>query len=163
VYKARQAISVGGAHDISISWHIDKNGNDKYECWYETEVKDEKTGEVKKEKTSGGILIGSSTANGMGFAVNIGGDDIYDVLDKDNMGKDAIGYANHVVDPKANTWRNFIPDVGIFIDIGGNDTYSRDICGNNMSWQQKSKSYHHDLSIGLGIDIESGTVPEINW
>lgn len=50
-------------------------------------------------------------------------------LIKDNMGKDAIGYANHVVDPKANTWRNFIPDVGIFIDIGGNDTYSRDIYG----------------------------------
>ncbi len=163
VYKARQAISVGGAHDVSISWHIDKGGNDKYECWYETEVKDEKTGEIRKEKTSGGILIGSSTANGMGFAINIGGDDTYDVLDKENMGKDAIGYANHVVDPNANTWRNQIPDVGIFIDIGGNDTYSRDICGNNKSWNQKSKNYHHKKSMGLGIDIETGVVPEINW
>jgi hypothetical protein len=162
-YNARQAISIGGAHDISISWHIDVGGNDHYQCWYEEEVKDPDTGEMKKQKTSGGILIGSSTANGMGFAVNVGGDDIYEVLDLKDRGRDSLGYANYVVDPKAWSIRNVLPAVGIFIDIGGNDTYFRDICKNNTSWQQESKQYHCRNAIGIGIDIEEGYLPEITW
>jgi hypothetical protein len=162
-YNARQAISIGGAHDISISWHIDIGGNDHYQCWYEEEIEDPDTGELTKQKTSGGILIGSSTANGMGFAVNIGGDDIYEVLDIQDRGQDSMGYANYVVDPKAWSIRNILPAVGIFIDIGGNDTYFRDICKNNTSWQQESKRFHNRNAIGIGIDIAEGYLPEITW
>ena len=159
IYYARQAISAGGAHDVSISWHIDKGGNDKFICHYEVTDKD-----GKKTKTSGGILLGSSTANGMGILVNIGGDDVYDVLDEPGRGKQSVGYANHVVPPTMNTWRNTFPDVGLFIDIGGNDTYTRpDLIKNNISWKQESTQYARRMSVGIGLDIEDGYVPWIEW
>ncbi len=163
-YNARQAISIGGAHDISISWHIDLGGgDDHYQCWYKEVVEDPDTGELIEQKTSGGILIGSSTANGMGFAVNIGGDNTYEVLDIEHRGRDSMGYANHVIDPNAWNIRNILPVVGIFIDIGGTNTYSRDICQNNTIWRQESKRHHHRNAIGIGIDMEKGVLPEVNW
>jgi hypothetical protein len=153
-YKARQAISVGGAHDISISWAIDRGGNDHYECWYE---------DADGNKTSGGLLLGASTANGMGFCINIGGDDIYDVLDEPNKGQTSIGFAQHRVNNESASYRNTFPDVGIFIDIGGNDTYSRPICKDNTSWKQESDRYPRKMSIGLGLDIDDGWIPELKW
>jgi hypothetical protein len=153
-YKARQAISVGGAHDISISWAIDKAGNDHYECWYE---------DAEGNKTSGGLLLGASTANGMGFCINIGGNDIYDVLDEPDRGQTSIGFAQHRVNNESSSYRNTFPDVGIFIDIGGSDSYSRPICVDNTSWKQESDRYPRKMSIGLGIDIEEGWIPELKW
>jgi hypothetical protein len=158
-YNAHQAISLGGAHDVSISWFIDKGGNDQYHCWYEVENKE--TG--KKEKTSGGILCGSCTANGMGFFVDVAGDDVYDLLDKPGMAQQSIGYPNHVVPNEANNWRNIFPDVGIFIDMGGKDVYPREICKENTSWQQQSTQYPRRMSVGLGLDIEGGNLPDINY
>ena len=153
-YKARQAISVGGAHDISISWAIDKQGDDKYECWYE---------DAEGNKTSGGLLLGASTANGMGFCVNIGGNDSYDVLDEPNRGQTSLGFAQHRVNNDSSSYRNTFPDVGIFIDIDGEDTYSRPICENDTSWQQESDRYPRRRSIGLGTDTTGGWIPELKW
>ena len=98
------------SHDISISWHIDVEETIN-QCWYE-ESQDPDTGEMKSKNF--GNLIGSRQWNG--FAVNVGGDDIYEVLDL-NRGRDSLGYTNYVVDPKAWSIRSVLPAVGILLTL----------------------------------------------
>jgi len=63
-----------------------------------------------------------------------------------------------------NTWRNTFPDVGLFIDIGGQDTYTRpDLIKNNTSWKQESTNYARRMSVGIGLDIEEGYIPWVEW
>jgi hypothetical protein len=33
----------------------------------------------------------------------------------------------------------------------------------NTSWKQESDRYPRKMSIGLGIDIEEGWIPELKW
>lgn len=147
-YEAKQATSLGVGHDFSSSFHIDKGGNDIYNC-FRTE-KDDK-GEDKR--IPGGLMLGCGNDTGMGFLFNIGGNDIYEGFDERMYGG---AYVSAPTTP--DTMRNEAVCLGIFLDIGGKDKYGKDFAKENGSWLRKDKS-RPDVVIGIGQDTESGEVP----
>lgn len=145
-YTAKQATSLGVGHDFSTSYHIDEGGDDKYTC-YMTDPKDDKI------KQYGGLMIGCGNETGMGFFFNIGGNDVYDAK-SDNM----YGYANVAAPLAPDTIRNDMLCLGLFIDIGGEDTYGKDFCKHNSNWVRKNDD-RPEVVIGIGLDAEDGELP----
>lgn len=147
IYEAKQATSIGVGHDFSSSFHIDKEGNDVYNC-FRTE-KDDK-GEFKK--IPGGLMLGCGNDTGMGFFFNIGGNDTYEGFDERMYG------GAYVSAPTApDTMRNETLCLGIFLDIGGKDKYGTDFAKEKSSWLRKDKN-RPNVVIGIGQDAESGEV-----
>ncbi len=149
-YKALQATSLGVGHDFSISYHIDKGGNDRYDCF-----RLEKNDKAEEQKLYGGLMLGCGNETGMGLFFNIGGDDVYEGR-ADNMYGGAYVSAPTVPD----TIRNELLCLGVFLDVGGNDTYGMGFCKQNESWVREAPN-RPGVAVGIGLDTELGEVPFI--
>jgi hypothetical protein len=157
-YKVWKAISQGGAHDFSVSWFIDKEGNDKYEM-YEM---------VDGQKTSGGVLCGSAITNSVAVHIDYGGDDTYDLVNSSSL-----GYCLLRSGPVPDNYRYEEWTAGIFINRGGNDTYTRTLetnapkgwpePKNNAMWKEVTQPGNLLKSLGFGLDVETGKVIEAEW
>jgi len=164
-YHVWHAISLAGAHDFSISYLIDKGGDDIIECW---EWKD-KDGKQSLENTGikgsgGGVLAGCAITNSVGIFINIGGNDSYNIY-----ANDIPGLASPNV--PQSSWRYNMFTIGMFIDIGGIDNYNivpnkdakiESMPKNNTSWISISKNGNPQKIFGMGIDINDGVVKEAN-
>lgn len=103
---APHATSIGVGHDFTVAWHLDLGGNDVYR---------------------GPLLsLGSGNANGIGILLNVGGDDVYH-----SAAEPTIGAANF-----SGEWHDAcsacsaVATSGIFMDVGGKDTYDVGLTGN---------------------------------
>ncbi len=168
-YKVWKAISQAGAHDFSVSWFIDKKGNDNYLCY---EVEDEKGPDGKltgnKIKTSGGVLVGSSITNSIAVHIDYAGDDNYELVNSSTL-----GYCLLRTGPVPDSYRYEEYSVGLMINRGGNDTYNRvpeasvpegwPVPTNNAMWKEVTQPGNLKKSVGFGLDIDKGIVPEAEW
>jgi len=143
-YQAKQATSIGVGHDFSASWHIDTGGNDRYDCW--RIEKDDKGKDVRKD---GGLMLGCGNMNGMGFFINVGGDDTYDGSSNRMYGG---AYINGATSP--DTIRNEILCLGLFLDVGGVDSYGNEKCSEDNSWYKESET-RPGIEVGIGMDANS--------
>jgi hypothetical protein len=162
-YTVWKAISQGGAHDFSVSWFIDKTGNDKY---YFGEPMPTQDG--KMERQSGGILVGSAITNSIAVHIDYAGDDTYDFVTSSTC-----GYCMQRTGPKPDNYRYEEWTAGIYINRGGHDTYLRKeepnigegwpSLKNNAMWKEVQMPGNPKLSLGFGLDCETGVVPEAEW
>ncbi len=147
-YQATMATSIGVGHDTSLGYHIDLGGNDTYNCW-RTEEKD-----GKETKVPSGLVVGCGNNNGMGFLVNVGGDDYYDVA-----GSPSLGMYGGPMPCQGSFMREGMINIGVFLEIGGKDTYVQDKAKDNMSWAQKpdpASPCEGKTNFGVGLDAKDG-------
>ncbi|HOO96644.1 MAG TPA: copper amine oxidase N-terminal domain-containing protein [Caldisericia bacterium] len=170
-YQVFKAISNGGAHDFSNTWFIDKQGDDKYlmyDIYDELDDEGNPTGETYKY--AGGELCGGAITNSHGVHIDYGGDDYYEMYTARSL-----GYCLQRTGPAGDSYRHFEWNVGLFINRGGNDLYKRTWerennvpeewpqPDNNSCWKQVTQPGNLDYSIGFGLDVDKGVVPEAEW
>jgi hypothetical protein len=96
-YRASHSIALGAAHDFSVGIFLDEGGNDHYEV--------------------GDLGLGAAHDNSNALFVDAAGDDVYRITAEACR---ALGAA-HIGD-RGNV-RDDLPNLGLFMDLGGNDTY----------------------------------------
>lgn len=145
---APHATSIGVGHDFTVAWHVDLGGNDVYR---------------------GPLLsLGSGNANGIGILLNVGGDDVYH-----SAAEPTIGAANF-----SGEWHDAcsacsaVATTGIFMDVGGKDTYDVGKTGNpvidgtepvvrtdDKSWADtRSPAEWKVTEHAAGVDRATGTI-----
>ncbi|MBI5360946.1 MAG: hypothetical protein HZA48_10240 [Planctomycetes bacterium] len=162
-YHVWKAISQGGAHDYSVSFFIDKAGNDLVSSWSWVNEKGEQSVENTGKKAGiGGTMTGAAINNSFGVFINIGGDDTYEFYTKD-----AFGWCMQNADISSGRYDMF--NAAMFIDVGGNDTYiipqmelpeGWGAPGNNTAWKRYSTPGNPKMSFSCGIDLEKGVIKE---
>ncbi len=131
------ATGPGVGHDFGVSFLIDLGGDDQMR------------GSV--------LALGSGNENGTGVLINLGGNDSYTCASdgyKDRCYGAAIGS-----DPSMN--RTPWPTYGIFLDVGGTDTYvvqGSPLNRDGTSWDGTKGNADAKLELGVGIDRNEGTV-----
>jgi hypothetical protein len=133
------ATSIGVGDDFSVAWHIDSGGSDVYRA--------------------PALSLGAGNANGLGALVNIGGDDQYHAAGEPTLG---VGNLSSAVDGDPS--RRAVPTVGIFVDVGGRDTYdvpSSPIArGDDTAWTDVGEPPDAGITSehGAGVDRADGGV-----
>jgi len=124
--------TLGAGHDISNSFLVDDAGIDTY--------------------LSPGRSLGTGNDSAFGIIVDRAGDDAYQ-CDTD------YSFGNALLSPEIAMWRDALPNVGMFLDCGGTDTYDRpdpSILGNDTTWRQKM---HPDDTTETGLGGDTSTLP----
>lgn len=131
-YTASHYTSIGAAHDDSIAFFLEEGGDDSYSL--------------------GNLGIGGANENGTAIFVDAAGDDTYHVESGECL---AFGGA------KVSHWgtrREDAVNVGLFFDLGGENTYHarRPGPGNDATWTWPRQ--HPGLALrsesGAGVDGE---------
>jgi hypothetical protein len=107
-YTATMNMAQGAGHDFSIGYLIDRAGNDSY--------------------TAPNLSLGAGNANGIGVFVDLFGNDIYDTRGT-TLGR---------VNPTDTGIRAMAFSLGLFIDLGGIDTFPA-----NLEWAGNAKQSVH--------------------
>lgn len=138
--------------DFTNALLIDKGGNDRY--------------------TAKMISIGLAQIRSNALFFDIGGNDEY-MFAKDAVGLGAATWREDYEKPsKLYGYNSYAQSFGGFIDIGGEDFYysfegdkrsQHPLANDNSQWLQPAPndSAFGFNNFGVGIDIESGTVPEL--
>ncbi|MCP4634711.1 MAG: hypothetical protein GY855_17415, partial [candidate division Zixibacteria bacterium] len=183
LYKSVYFTQASGAH-YCIGIMIDESGNDRHELWetsgaalsfgwdYTTSLLVDKGGDDYYEGKI--ISIACAEIRSNSFLFDIGGNDTYK-LGKGQVGMGAVDFRDDYRYPNRYSPHNTMAkSAGIFIDIGGDDTYLEwdteldetvpsEKWLNNNHWfkpPQDDPNYGFD-NYGIGIDTETGTIPEI--
>jgi hypothetical protein len=131
-YRASHSIALGAAHDFSVGIFLDEGGNDHYEV--------------------GDLGLGAAHDNSTALFVDAAGDDAYQLTSNACR---ALGAA-HISDRDAV--RDDLPNLGLFMDLGGNDTYPVHCAQarNNSKWTSPRRRPTLNLrgEAGAGIDGE---------
>ncbi|KAA3630723.1 MAG: hypothetical protein DWP97_14615, partial [Calditrichaeota bacterium] len=180
-YKSCYFTQGSGAHFCN-GILLDENGNDKHEL-YETagaalgfgwdfanSLLINKNGDdVYRAKI---ISMGLAQIRSFAFLIDVGGNDSY-YLGEGTDGLGEASYRDYYKTPsKLTPYYFYGKSFGGFIDIGGNDFYydfkddkqtASSLFKNNSLWFQPSKtdSTYGGNSFGVGIDVESGVIPEL--
>lgn len=124
--------SVGVGHDFSIGWLVDRGGDDVYHA--------------------PNLSLGSGNAAGYGFFVDLAGDDVYTATSD-------FSFGNASIESPGDTLRAMAGTLGLFVDRGGADSYTRPTpapVAENATWTQEQ---HPGMGEhGAGVDVASGTV-----
>jgi len=121
-------LGFGTAHDASAAFYIDLDGNDTY---------------TMSNADERACSFGSSLNNSFALFANIRGDDSYSPVGN------AFGYATS---RRGGEWAIYAPSIGLFFDIGGNDTYNHEVGANDSEWSIPGGQG----IFGYGIDAASG-------
>ncbi|MBK7090148.1 MAG: hypothetical protein IPH59_00245 [bacterium] len=124
-YNATMNMSIGSGHDFNIGYFNERSGNDTY--------------------LAPGLSLGGGNFQGIGIFHDWLGDDNYTTIGGFNLGG-ARGLVQGA--------RAYLRTFGVFVDGGGNDTYSEPRVSNSLRWiSPKSDSTKADpFEIGVGID-----------
>ncbi|HKK21630.1 MAG TPA: hypothetical protein VJ983_09170 [candidate division Zixibacteria bacterium] len=181
VYKSCYFTQGSGAHYCN-GILLDEGGNDKHELfetagaalgfgWDFTNALLINIGgnDVYRAKM---ISMGLAQIRSDAFLIDIGGDDRY-YLGKGTPGLGEATYRSDYRHPsKLTPYYYYSKSFGGFIDIGGTDSYfefsdksenPNPFAKNNSMWQQPapSDSTYGANNFGVGIDVDSGVVPEL--
>jgi hypothetical protein len=131
-YRASHSTSMGAAHDLSVGFFLDEGGNDRYRL--------------------GNLGLGAASDNGIAFFVDAAGNDTYEV---------AAGACHAFGATRIGQWgsaRDMLPNVGLFMDLGGSDKYAPECPGarNDAGWVARKEWPDRVLrsEAGAGIDGE---------
>ena len=124
-YTAAMNMAIGAGHDFTVGYLNERGGNDTYDV--------------------PNLSLGGGNANGIGIFHDHSGDDVYTThggttLSRANVSKKGARELLHVF--------------GIFIDGGGEDTYSEEYAKNNTRWisPKTDPEGKNPYQIGVGID-----------
>ncbi len=126
-YVSTMNMSQGSGHDFTVGFLIDESGNDHY--------------------TAASLSLGGGNANGIGIFWDKAGDDIYEIT-RETL---TLGQSN--IAPTGGL-RDYMLCLGLFIDGGGNDKYSRKIAKNKKFWIQAGPDTTRRLETEKGIGID---------
>jgi hypothetical protein len=127
-YIATMNMAQGAGHDFTLGYLLEEEGNDVYDC--------------------PNLSLGGGNANGIGIFWDKRGDDTYNPSGQITLGRANIGSSGYL--------RDHLLCLGLFLDTGGNDTYSKPFAGNNTIWTQPGLSPDAPLEAekGVGLDGE---------
>jgi hypothetical protein len=164
-YHVWHAISQAGAHDGSVSFFIDKGGDDAFSAWEWKDKEGEQTlADTGVKGAGGGVLLGSAINNSIAVFIKTGGKARYEYYTKDSF-----GYSHQ--NGGAGTWRYEVLNAGLFIAVGCDSDYEKATLkdlpsdwGNpqsNASWsRQNLQTGNKDKVFGMGLDAGQGKIPE---
>jgi hypothetical protein len=124
-YNATMNMSIGSGHDFTLGYFNERGGNDTY--------------------YAPGLSLGGGNFQGIGIFDDWNGDDVYNTSGGFNLGG-ARGLFQGA--------RAYLYTFGVFVDGGGQDTYTDTRVKNRFSWiSPKSDTTKVDpYEIGVGID-----------
>ena len=127
-YISTMNMSQGSGHDFTVGFLIDESGNDHYKA--------------------ASLSLGGGNANGMGLFWDKAGDDVYEITNE----MLTLGQSN--IAPTGGL-RDYMLCLGLFVDGGGKDQYSRKIAKNGTFWTQAGPDTTRllDNEKGIGIDF----------
>lgn len=111
-YEATHHMAQGAGHDFSLGFLTEVAGNDTY--------------------LAPSLALGAGNANGVGFFWDLAGNDRYEAKEGVNLGRATTAPAAQLL----GSPRRMIPTLGLFLDEGGADTYTREGCGDGQFWAQ---------------------------
>ena len=88
------------------------------------------------------LSLGGGNANGVGIFWDKSGNDVYNVEAATTLGRANVG--------SRGSLRDHLLCLGLFLDTGGQDEYSKPFARNNHLWKQKG------VNIELPLDVEKG-------
>ncbi|MBC8204530.1 hypothetical protein ISS30_00720 [bacterium] len=182
LYKSVYFTQASGAH-YCIGAMIDQSGDDRHELFenagaclsfgwdYAVTLLIDHQGDDYYQAKGGGLAL--ETIRSQSFLFELGGNDTY-ILDAgaEGMGQSAHRLGYDKILPLAPFYY-YSGSIGLLIDSGGDDNYlerdkdgklkAREKCGNNTMWQNPDptdENYGH-RGFGIGLDADSGIIPEI--
>ena len=126
-------LGFGTGHDGSTAYYLDFGGDDTYEMT----AADERS-----------VSLGSSLNSSFSLFANIRGNDTYKPFGR------SLGFASTRADGER---AQYGPTLGIFIDIGGTDTYGTETSANNTLWYPVERDVLNNL-YSIGIDADEGRI-----
>jgi len=127
-YKATLNMAIGAGHDFSVGFLLEEGGHDRYDA--------------------PGLSLGGANANGIGLFWDRAGDDIYHVA-----AGTTLGQANP---SEKGTLREKMLCLGVFLDTGGNDAYSKPYARNDSLWVQPGSETAPVKGVGLDCEAKEG-------
>ena len=131
-YEASHSTSMAAAHDRSAAFLIDEGGDDQY--------------------LLGHLGLGTAHDNGLAVFADLAGADRYELTASACL---AFG-GSHL--NSSNDLRASLPNIGLFLDLGGTDHYPPHCAypGNNQQWQwsRAETAGGHPAGYGGGLDGE---------
>lgn len=127
-YKASMNMAIGAGHDFTLGVLIDESGDDIYDA--------------------PNLSLGGGNDNGIGIFWDKSGNDIYNVSAQTTLGRANI--------TSRGTIRDYMLCLGLFLDTGGKDTYSKPFAKDSTLWTQKGLNTEKPLEAekGVGLDGE---------
>jgi hypothetical protein len=122
-YRASHNMALGAGHDFSLGFFMDDRGDDHYDA--------------------PSLSLGTGHANGIGVFVERSGNDVY------RTRGESLGFSRISTSPPS--LRHSLLSVGLFLDLGGQDTYPGAPAGNDKRWVYKGS---FAVETGLGVDGE---------
>lgn len=126
-YQATINMAQGAGHDFTVGFLVDGSGNDTYDA--------------------PNLSLGVGNANGIGIFWDKLGDDIYNV----SAGM-TLGRAN--IDGPRGGLRDKMLCLGLFIDTGGKDKYSKPFAQNGKIWTQKGPNEKEPIPMEKGVGLD---------
>ncbi len=126
-YKATINMAQGAGHDFTVGFLVDCSGNDTYDA--------------------PNLSLGGGNANGIGIFWDKLGDDTYNVSAGTTLGR-----AN-IEGPRGGI-RDKMLCMGLFMDTGGKDKYSKPFAKNGKIWTQKGANEKEPIPMEKGVGLD---------
>ena len=127
-YLASMNMAIGAGHDFTLGVLIDESGDDIYDA--------------------PNLSLGSGNDNGIGIFWDKSGNDTYNVSAQTTLGRANI--------TSRGTIRDYMLCLGLFLDTGGKDNYSKSFARDDTLWVQMGLNTEKPLEAekGVGLDGE---------
>jgi hypothetical protein len=126
-YRATMNMAQGAGHDFSVGFLLDESGNDVY--------------------NAPNLSLGAGNANGFGIFWDKDGNDRYSVSADMTLGR-----AN--VDAPRGGLRDKMLCLGLFLDTGGKDSYSKPFARNGKTWTQTGLNEREPIPAEKGVGLD---------
>jgi len=125
-------------HDFTHALLVNLGGNDRYEC--------------------PGDGLGFSINRSYAMLIDVGGDDVYKSAPKNVPG--LARYDKRFADVTApSTYWVDASSLGLFLDVGGNDSYWCAAAKDGTTWGDAAGSDNRKVrNVGIGMDVAEGTI-----
>jgi hypothetical protein len=126
VYNATMNMAQGAGHDLSLGFLIDREGNDAY--------------------NAPNLSLGGGNANGIGLFWDAAGDDVYNVEAETTLGRANVGSRGGM--------RDHMLCLGLFLDGGGTDRYSKQFASDGKAWTQAGLNTEKPINAEKGVGLD---------
>ncbi len=126
-YRATMNMAQGAGHDFSVGFLLDEYGNDVYDA--------------------PNLSLGGGNANGIGVFWDKDGNDSYNTSAATTLGR-----AN--IDAPRGGLRDKMLCLGLFLDTGGKDKYSKSFAGNGKTWTQPGFNEQEPIPTEKGVGLD---------
>jgi len=128
-YTASMNMAQGAGHDFTIGYLLDESGDDIYDA--------------------PNLSLGGGNANGVGIFWDRVGNDVYNVEAATTLGRANIS--------SRGSLRDHMLCLGLFLDTGGEDRYSKPFAKDDTLWIQKGLNTEFPLDTEKGVGLDTGS------